>query len=85
MTEKKQYNPTEGDLVCLLDENWGYCGFGTVIEVIENSRMCHVYWHDIRRSFYEYVDDLSLYDDADLEKCREFMGNRRRVLDFYDL
>ena len=47
--------------------------------------MCHVYWHDIRKSFYEYIDDLSLYDDADLEKCRELMGNRRRILDFYDL
>ena len=85
MGSKTNYIPKEGDLVCLLHEGWEYCGFGTVIEVLNGARMCQVYWHDMKKSFYEYADELLLYDDVDLKKCRKFIGNRRKLLDFYDL
>ena len=47
---------------------------------------------DLHYNDYDYLKDPvvekpapDLNDDADLEKCREFMGQRRRILDFYDL
>lgn len=85
MEIKSDYIPKEGDLVCLLQAEWEYCGFGTVLEVTNSGRMCQVYWHDMKKSFFEYTDELMLYDDVDLKKCREFIGNRRKLLDFYDL
>lgn len=84
MSSETEYKPKVGDLVCILQESWEYCGYGTVVENYSGN-MFKVYWHDLKKFFYEYSEDLMPLEEVDIQKCRKFMALRRRTLDLYDL
>ncbi len=77
------YHPTVGDLVCLEDHTWDYCGFGTVLKAFSNG-MCEVYWYDLEEIALEYNTELTLCEEIDMKKCRARMRLRNELLDrFY--
>tara|TARA_B100000029_G_scaffold429379_1_gene439738 strand:- start:196 stop:447 length:252 start_codon:yes stop_codon:yes gene_type:complete len=77
------YKSEVGDLVCLVDHTWDYCGFGTVLKTFVNG-MCEVYWYDLEEVALEYDTELSLCEEVDMKKCRSRIRLRNELLDrFY--
>tara|TARA_R110002124_G_scaffold214881_1_gene380847 strand:+ start:199 stop:450 length:252 start_codon:yes stop_codon:yes gene_type:complete len=74
------YIPAVGDLACLVDHTWEYCGFGTVLEVFDNGTS-DVYWYDIREVSLEYNTELVLCEEIDMKKCRTRIKLRNEILD----
>lgn len=73
------YTPTVGDLVCLVDHTWEYCGYGTVLEVICGGTS-DVYWYDIHEVSLEYNTELTLCEEIDMKKCRSRIKLRNKIL-----
>lgn len=76
---KNLYKPTVGDLVCLIDHTWDYCGFGIVVEASEG--MSDVYWYDLQEIALEYNTELTLCEEIDMKKCRTRIRLRNEILD----
>ena len=77
----KPYQPKVGDLVCLMEITWHYCGYGVVLAVGED-RMVEVYWYDLETSYFEYAEDLMLYEE-NIKKCHEMIRFRRMMLESF--
>ena len=73
------YTPAVGDLVCLVDHTWEYCGYGTVLEVICGGTS-DVYWYDIHEVSLEYNTELTLCEEIDMKKCRSRIKLRNEIL-----
>ena len=74
------YTPAVGDLVCLVDHTWEYCGYGTVFEVFGNG-ISDVYWYDMHEVSLEYDAELTLCEGIDMKKCRSRIRLRNEILD----
>ena len=74
------YTPAVGDLVCLVDHTWEYCGYGTVLEVVGDGTS-DVYWYDIHEVSLEYNTELTLCEEIDMKKCRSRIKLRNEILD----
>ena len=74
------YTPAVGDLVCLVDHTWEYCGYGTVLEAFDNGTS-DVYWYDIHEVSLEYDTELTLCEEIDMKKCRSRIRLRNEILD----
>lgn len=79
MRESK-YKSKVGDLVCLIDHTWGFCGYGIVLKVGPNNTS-DVYWYELGESTLEYNTDLSLCEKIDMKKCLGRSRLRSAILD----
>jgi hypothetical protein len=78
------YTPAVGDLVCLADHTWDYCGYGIVLAV-HGGGMSDIHWYDMHKLSLEYDAELVLCEEIDMKKCRARIRLRNEILDkFYE-